>query len=76
MYSAIRFIVIWNLFIDINFFRLVYDKAIDIENQGTLDYKIVSIVTFLCITSPYWITYSALVTIRNSLDSYAPDTMA
>ena len=75
MFSAIRFIVIWNLFIDINFFVLVYNFAIQDENQGTLDYKIVAIVTFLCIFSPYWITYSALLTIRNSVGSYAPDIM-
>ena len=70
MLSAIRFIVIWNLFIDINFFLKVYDYAIQDENQDRPDYKIVSIVTFLCITSPYWITYSALLTIRNAAGSY------
>jgi hypothetical protein len=28
MFSSIRFIVIWNLFIDINFFTLVYNLAV------------------------------------------------
>ena len=32
MFSAIRFIVIWNLVIDINFFKLVYDFAVHEDN--------------------------------------------
>jgi hypothetical protein len=73
--SSIRFIVIWNLFIDINFFIYVYKFAILPENRERYDYKIVSMITFMCITAPYWITYSALITIRHNQGSYEPSKL-
>ena len=43
--------------------------------QDRLDYKIVALTAFLSITAPYWISYSALVTIKYSLGTYEPKVL-
>ena len=63
--NSIGFIVIWNLVVDIYFFYTVFKFAAleETEDHNPTGYKIVAILTFIFITSPYWIAYSALVTI-------------
>ena len=59
---------------DAKYFYTLYYLSVTCRNASNYHYKIAAVISFAALLGPYWVYYSALLSMRSSQNLYEGDT--